>query len=369
MRSQLGYIDKALLSVCSLRKSPLHISMTNKRFQIFVSSTYLDLIEERQSVLKAVLELEHMPAGMELFPATDDSAWSLIRSVIDESDYYVLIVGGKYGSLHADGLGFTEKEYGYAFEKKKPVIALVHGSPDSIPRGKTEIDYGQWNRLQAFRKKVLGRHTCQHWISAHDLKAGVIVSLTQAFKRHPASGWVRADQVPTGARVEDVLILKERVSELEAQLAASRLMPAAGTENLAQGSDEHQIKVDIVTDSHSWEYPVVFTWDDLFANVAPALLNDGSDSSIRKAISSYVQAEGVRLFNEDVDIQRTQKMFPKGSVVDAEIDTCIVQFRALGLIIESQRKRSVTDTRKYWALTAYGDHKLVQLRAVHKFLI
>ena len=69
----------------------------DKRYQIFISSTFRDLIDERQAVLKAVLELDHMPAGMELFPASDDSAWELIKDIIDGSDYYVLIVGGRDG--------------------------------------------------------------------------------------------------------------------------------------------------------------------------------------------------------------------------------------------------------------------------------
>ena len=190
----------------------------DKRFQVFISSTFLDLIEERQSVLKAVLELDHMPAGMELFPAIDDTAWNLIKSVIDASDYYVLIIGGRYGSVHADGLGFTEMEYDYAYTQKKPVIALIHGSPEQIPRGKTDTDEAAWGRLTKFKEKVRGRHTCQPWTTAQDLKSGVIVSLTSTIKRHPAVGWVRADTVPSDARVQDVLTLKDRVAELEAQL-------------------------------------------------------------------------------------------------------------------------------------------------------
>ena len=341
--------------------------INNKRFQIFISSTYLDLVEERQAVLKAILELEHIPAGMELFPATDASAWELIKSVIDESDYYVLIVGGKYGSLHPDGLGFTEMEYDYAFDKKKPVIALLHNSPDQIPRSKTEIDEAQWKRLERFREKVRKNHTCQFWTSAHDLKASVIVSLTSMFKRNPAVGWVRADSVPSGARVEDVLLLKERIAELEAQLHASRIMPAAGTEDLAQGTDDHEVKVEVQTNSHIYSaYPVVFSWDDLFANAAPALLNEASDAELRYAIKEYVEGEAKRVFQEDDDIPKAQKLYSNAELSSSELDTCIVQFRALGLIVESQRKRSVTDSGKYWALTPYGDHKLVQLRAMRK---
>src|SRR5256885_14586492 len=108
-----------------------------KRYQIFISSTFRDLITERQSVLRAVLELDQMPAGMELFPAADASAWQLIKDVIDSSDYYILVIGGRYGSLDETGLGYTEREYDYAVNQKKPVIALLHENPDNLPREKT----------------------------------------------------------------------------------------------------------------------------------------------------------------------------------------------------------------------------------------
>src|SRR5262245_53455358 len=102
----------------------------DKRYQVFLSSTFTDLKEERQAALRAVLELDDKPAGMELFPAADDSAWQLIRDVIDASDYYVVIVGGRYGSLDEEGIGYTEKEYDYALATRKPVVPLLHQKPE-----------------------------------------------------------------------------------------------------------------------------------------------------------------------------------------------------------------------------------------------
>ena len=43
-----------------------------KRYQIFVSSTFADLQEERQQVIQALMEMDCIPAGMELFPAADE---------------------------------------------------------------------------------------------------------------------------------------------------------------------------------------------------------------------------------------------------------------------------------------------------------
>lgn len=50
-----------------------------KRYQVFVSSTFLDLQEERQEIMQALLELDCIPSGMELFPAANEDQWSLIK--------------------------------------------------------------------------------------------------------------------------------------------------------------------------------------------------------------------------------------------------------------------------------------------------
>lgn len=89
-----------------------------KRYQVFVSSTYQDLQEERQEVMHALLELDCIPAGMELFPAANESQWSLIKRVIEDCDYYVLILGGRYGSCGPDGLSYTEMESGMLLRLK-----------------------------------------------------------------------------------------------------------------------------------------------------------------------------------------------------------------------------------------------------------
>jgi len=97
----------------------------NKKLQVFVSSTYTDLIEERQAAVQAILDAGHIPAGMELFKA-GKSQMKTIRKWIDESDVYMLILGGRYGSIEEkSGLSYTELEYKYALSKNMPVFAIV----------------------------------------------------------------------------------------------------------------------------------------------------------------------------------------------------------------------------------------------------
>lgn len=56
--------------------------------------------------------------------------------LVHASDYYVLIVRGRYGSTDNEGLGYTEKEYDYAVQTKKPVTALRHEKPGTLAREK-----------------------------------------------------------------------------------------------------------------------------------------------------------------------------------------------------------------------------------------
>lgn len=96
-----------------------------KKYQVFVSSTYSDLIDERAAVSQCLLEMNCIPVGMEQFPASNMSQMDYIKMMLDDCDYYVLILAGRYGSLDSDGKGFTEKKYDYATEKGIPVMSFV----------------------------------------------------------------------------------------------------------------------------------------------------------------------------------------------------------------------------------------------------
>jgi hypothetical protein len=345
-----------------------------KRYQVFVGSTFKDLIDERQAVLKAVLELDHMPAGMELFPASDDTAWQLIKDVIDSSDYYVLIIGGRYGSLDKTGIGYTEREYEYAVKTDKPVIPLLHKNPDNLPREKTETDKLTWEKLIQFRKKVESNHTCVYWESAAELKAQVIVGLTSSVKRHPGIGWVRADKVPGEDTISEMLSLRKEIALLKNQLESERKGPPKEAEWLAQGEDEINIKCTFTARRSNPEYPnfndtnyrasIDVTWNNIWKSIAPKLINECSELELNQTIRRYFTSVAKMAFKDHKDLKdATLREF---YFSPEDIETCIVQFRALGLMKESIKNRSVKDTKTYWALTSYGDQLMVQLRAIKR---
>src|SRR5450432_1448589 len=138
----------------------------DKRYQVFVSSTYADLVDERRHVIQTLMQMDCIPAGMELFPAADEEQWQFIKRVINDCDYYLLIIGGRYGSTTADGVSYTEKEYEYALERGLRVIAFVHERPDDIPVGKSDINPEPRARLAAFREKVKAGRLVKFWNNA-----------------------------------------------------------------------------------------------------------------------------------------------------------------------------------------------------------
>lgn len=182
------------------------------RYQVFVSSTYEDLRQERQQATQAILEMSQMPAGMELFPASDLAQWELIKTVINESDYYIVVVGGRYGSVHPEvGTSFTEMEYDYAVAQGLPVMGFVRQDISKVESGRVEADPVARAKLEKFRQKVLSR-TCRQFNEPVELGMLVMKSLMNEIRTNPRKGWVRADQARGKEDIEREQALVEELS-------------------------------------------------------------------------------------------------------------------------------------------------------------
>ena len=91
---------------------------------------------------------------MEMFSAADDDQWKTIKEAIDSSDFYILIIGNRYGSIEeTTGISYTEKEFDYAVEKKIPVLAFIVDSSVSMTADKFETDPQKIAKLSAFKEK------------------------------------------------------------------------------------------------------------------------------------------------------------------------------------------------------------------------
>ncbi len=346
----------------------------DKRYQVFVSSTFDDLREERNEVMHALLELDCIPSGMELFPAADEDQWTLIKKVIDDCDYYIVIIGGRYGSLHSSGKSYTQMEYEYALLKKKPTIAFLHENPGNIAAGKTESTDEGKQKLEEFRQLARSK-VVKGWSSPADLGSKVSRSIIQLIKTHPASGWVRANEI-TDAAAPEILFLRHEIDELQAQLKEAAQQPPDGSEGLAQGDAEFKLNFDAdFADEQGndvWEsgYWVEETWNAMFRAIAPHMIDKASESAIKAILERSFRddIEEVAMKDDNLGTEKWKHPLTLSSVslLTADLKTIIVQLRALGLIARSEGKQNPRDSETYWTLTPLGDRTMTRLIAIRK---
>lgn len=172
-----------------------------KIYQIFISSTYKDLISERDKAMRTIVGMGHLPIGMEDFPATDIEAFEYIKKMIDKADYYLLIIGGKYGSIHPEfNKSYTELEFDYAVANNVPVIFF-------FKEGITHIDYLDVDpkikeKLESFITKASTGRMRNTFKNVDQLEGAIVRSLNSNIKDIPRPGWIRADRIPvTSAKV------------------------------------------------------------------------------------------------------------------------------------------------------------------------
>lgn len=329
--------------------------MSDKRYQIFVSSTYADLKEERHQVIQALIEMDCIPAGMELFPAADEEQFEFIKRVIKDCDYYLLIIGGRYGSMTAEGVSYTEKEYDFAVSIGLKVIALLHENPDEIPLGKSEKDALGRQKLDEFREKVRSGRVVKFWKSADQLPSLVTMSLVHMTKVFPAIGWVRANKV---AGIDALTELNElRKTNAQLQSALGKLKPSV--ENLAGLDDKFELYGTARHARYSGSgyytqtWKAVYTWREIFGCIAPYLESFPTDENVKSILMQDAFARS-----------HDGGQYP--DLNDQLFRTVALQLKALTLVSTQYSQTVAGSMALFWSLTPLGEKTLMEIRTVRR---
>lgn len=188
-----------------------------KKLQVFISSTYNDLIEERQAAVEAILNTGHIPAGMELFSAGNESQLDTVKRWIDESDIYLLILGGRYGTLEPTSRkSYTQLEYEYALGKDMPLFAVVISDEalESKVRqnGTVVMELENQEAYKEFKAIVLSK-ICRYFNDKKDIKLAVHETINSFIARFEFSGWVSGRDIPDVESIlkENLLLAKENL--------------------------------------------------------------------------------------------------------------------------------------------------------------
>lgn len=323
----------------------------NKRYQVFVSSTYSDLQEERGKVMQTIMSLDCIPAGMELFPAIDTEQFEFIKKVIDDCDYYLLIVGGRYGSMSDDGISYTEKEYDYALAKSIPVIAFLHEDISKLTIEKCDVDTEKREKLIAFRDKVATGRLVQFWKNADDLNGKVAISLTRTIKVYPAVGWVRANMQSNTESLQEINTLRKRIEQLEKENVQLRKTSGVKVENIAKLDEMFTIEGEEYFEVDEYECPDgpwsgTLSWREIIACITPQIISPQSNTHMFRIVSELLYA----------------KICPdspkRGSLSKECFDTLKIQLFALGVLDEKRLKTG------YWELSNIGVQLMMNERTV-----
>lgn len=168
----------------------------DKKYQIFISSTFDDLREERRKVRETILSMHHFPIGMEMFSAADEEQWNIIKETIDSSDYYVVIIAKRYGTVIESGddagISYTQKEFAYAKKKEIPILAFIMDDSISVTSDKIETDPLKNEKLKEFKEMAKTGRIVEWWENGDELATKVAVALSKEFQKGKRPGWIRA---------------------------------------------------------------------------------------------------------------------------------------------------------------------------------
>ncbi|KAA6206647.1 MAG: DUF4062 domain-containing protein [Candidatus Tokpelaia sp.] len=294
----------------------------DKLYLIFLSSTFTDLEQERNAIAHAIRKMGHAPMGMEGFPASGEKQMDYIRRTIDKCDYYVLIIGGRYGSLTKEGISYTEAEYNYALEKGLPILAFVHDAPEDLPNKHTDSDSEMLEKLAAFRQKVENSYLVERWNEHKNLPALVVASIAQAIGTQPAIGWVRGNTVASAELTAEQNALLKKNSALKAENERLRADLGKNESIIPDITDIADLDDDFTVERsvNIIGYPperddFTVSFREIFLEIASFIESGRHDDTVRRYISELYE-------NED----------EHSEVESQSIDTMRIQFEILGLI-------------------------------------
>jgi hypothetical protein len=118
-------------------------------YKAFISSTFRDLAPHRQQAMQAILRAGHMPVALENFTPETESKRKVITEALKKCQFYVIVLGYRYGSIPEDqdllpeelrGKSYTEIELDMAVDAKLPVLAFIMDS-DEVTKGRATKDW------------------------------------------------------------------------------------------------------------------------------------------------------------------------------------------------------------------------------------
>ena len=280
-----------------------------------------------------------IPAGMEAFVAADTEQFEVIKKVIDLCDYYVLIIGKRYGSIHpGTGKSYTEMEYDYAIEQGIPVLVFAIDENIELASDKVETDKSKIEKLKMFRTKAMTNRLASIWATPEDLTGKLAISIMKARTEIKRPGWQRAVDFDEASLRREIMELKNENKKLADDLKAAREEISFLTEETDIAFEDCEVKIEYHYQSQSGlrAGSLNVSLQDLFITIATEMMEVSIvEPLVEKAIK-------VKFLFGKIESRLDDKQFVK---------KMLNQYRALNLVYSYWNN----DNRElYWGLTSKG---------------
>jgi Domain of unknown function (DUF4062) len=324
--------------------------VANKKYQIFISSTFSDLQEERQLAIKAILDPDHIPSGMEAFPAIDMAQFEYIKKVIDECDYYLLIIGARYGSTDSDGVSFTEREFDYAVSKGKTVIALLHNDVQNLPKKNFDADPTLEVKLNNFRDKVKNGRMVRFWNNRDQLVLAVMQAIVKAIATYPANGWIGGDDAVSEDIVKQYMQLRASYDELSDRYKDLTERNSTKIDNLATLGEICEIRFTYLRSGDRLSGSIKLTRSDIIRIIGHNLYSPHASINIDVDVKTYISELGRSMAYIKVN--------------QTDTNTIKIHFHAIGMLNIQAAESVGGGVQEFVSLTEKGKTELLREMAV-----
>jgi hypothetical protein len=278
---------------------------------------------------------------MESFPTTDQQQLDYIKRIIDRSDYYIILVGRRYGWLSDDELTFTEGAFEYARTKGLPILAFLPENSSNVACNAIEPEAQLKEKLDAFKARLKTGRIVEFWSNENDLCMKVVMAVATAVNLKPGVGWIRGDQAINPKLLQELeklrienANLRQKLTDLDSDKSSSHPTPVRLADSVAV-----ELLIYRTEEGTPDKISRSILLSDLFAGLYGHLLKSPSEAYVRELVGHWYQ----------------QKLHISDHCELSEKSTIMIRDRleALGLI----RSRSIIagfSNHIAWSLTEEG---------------
>ncbi|MEY2862794.1 MAG: hypothetical protein RLY58_501 [Pseudomonadota bacterium] len=333
--------------------------MIDKRYHVFISSTGADMQAERTVLAQTLVSQGYFSWGLEhRTPLTTAFA----RRQIDDCDYFILMLGSRYGELSASGVSYLHLEYIYAVTKQKPILVLLHESPEGRAAELQESTQDGRLKFQDFRRQLQReREMVVTFRDTRDLEMALRHAMPQLVNRYPAQGWIRPNQLQIQQLQDENEQLRQKLIAMESARVSAPVSEGGLELPQVQGDEEFAFdyKVHAYQDGNFRELRPQrnMRWNDILMVLGPGFSPGAPEENFARVINDYLNSSAL----PDVrDVMPRAHAVARSQINVRALHAIKMQLKHNGWIVPVGRDDR---QRVLWELSAIGERHLSRILA------